>query len=257
MTTLRNGSRGEDVKILQTALNENGYDCGKVDGIFGANTEKAVRRAQGSGKLTVDGLAGKRTCKFLGCLEAVEVAQKASDEPIEIPCPNIKQQQQPHGGKVYGPNSSYSTYSEGGCGPTSICTIVKTYYDEKVSVEDIGKLCIKGGYRVKGGGTSGGAINYVLKQYGGKAKTLPARKSNIIKALKAGHLVILLIKKGFDNGYHKNSSKPGGHYIVLYGYKDGKFLLRDVGTTESRRQWATASTLPAGVKNAWECYKEA
>ena len=37
---------GNDVKELQTALNALGYDCGKVDGIFGKNTEKGVRAFQ-------------------------------------------------------------------------------------------------------------------------------------------------------------------------------------------------------------------
>ena len=40
--TLKRGSTGSQVKILQTRLNELGFNCGAVDGIFGSATESAV-----------------------------------------------------------------------------------------------------------------------------------------------------------------------------------------------------------------------
>lgn len=39
---LKKGMKGKDVKWLQWELNESGFNCGKVDGIFGTNTEKAA-----------------------------------------------------------------------------------------------------------------------------------------------------------------------------------------------------------------------
>ena len=39
---LQKGSRGQEVKLLQTLLNQLGYSVGKVDGIFGIKTENAV-----------------------------------------------------------------------------------------------------------------------------------------------------------------------------------------------------------------------
>ncbi len=59
--TLRSGSKGDEVKKLQNALNAQGYDCGAADGIFGAKTEAAVRNFQSDHSLTVDGIAGKAT----------------------------------------------------------------------------------------------------------------------------------------------------------------------------------------------------
>lgn len=61
MKTLRNGSRGTQVKVLQWLLNENGHNAGKVDGIFGANTLKAVKAYQTAKGLTADGIVGKNT----------------------------------------------------------------------------------------------------------------------------------------------------------------------------------------------------
>ena len=60
-STLFNGSKGEDVRELQQALIELGYLKGTADGIFGNNTENAVRKFQKDNRLTVDGLAGENT----------------------------------------------------------------------------------------------------------------------------------------------------------------------------------------------------
>ncbi len=67
--TLRRGSRGEQVKLLQEALNELPAGAGndlKIDGVFGAETEKAVKSYQADHGLTVDGVVGKKTWKALG-----------------------------------------------------------------------------------------------------------------------------------------------------------------------------------------------
>jgi len=61
MTTLRNGSQGTQVRVLQWLLNENGYNAGTVDGIFGTNTKNAVKAFQKARGLEVDGVVGKNT----------------------------------------------------------------------------------------------------------------------------------------------------------------------------------------------------
>lgn len=57
------GSRGEDVRKLQQALQGAGYDIGSTgaDGIYGSNTQAAVRRYQQANGLSVDGIAGDLT----------------------------------------------------------------------------------------------------------------------------------------------------------------------------------------------------
>ena len=62
---LKKGSTGSDVRELQTKLNSLGYDCGKVDGIFGTKTLTAVKRFQQAYNLAVDGIVGKNTFKKL------------------------------------------------------------------------------------------------------------------------------------------------------------------------------------------------
>ena len=55
-TVLKNGSRGEAVKQLQTQLNSAGYNLA-VDGIYGAKTLAAVKDYQSKNNLTADGIA--------------------------------------------------------------------------------------------------------------------------------------------------------------------------------------------------------
>jgi N-acetylmuramoyl-L-alanine amidase len=50
--------RGEDVAELQSRLNSMGFDCGKVDGIFGPRTEAAVIDFQHNRGLAEDGKVG-------------------------------------------------------------------------------------------------------------------------------------------------------------------------------------------------------
>lgn len=63
-SVLRNGSRGDGVKWLQTELNLEGYGL-SVDGIYGVKTTQAVRDYQYKKGLKVDGLAGPVTIGWL------------------------------------------------------------------------------------------------------------------------------------------------------------------------------------------------
>lgn len=58
--TLSRGSRGNDVERLQMTLNEMGYSL-VIDGIFGPNTEAAVKGFQKNSHLEVDGIVGPLT----------------------------------------------------------------------------------------------------------------------------------------------------------------------------------------------------
>jgi N-acetylmuramoyl-L-alanine amidase len=53
--------RGDDVAALQSRLTEMGFNCGRVDGIFGEMTEAAVKEFQKSVGVKVDGKCGPAT----------------------------------------------------------------------------------------------------------------------------------------------------------------------------------------------------
>lgn len=65
-SVLRQGSRGDTVRTVQSKLRRWGYYSGSVDGIYGPATERAVRAFQKKNGLAVDGIVGRATFKALG-----------------------------------------------------------------------------------------------------------------------------------------------------------------------------------------------
>ena len=60
------GSRGDEVRQIQTKLKKWGYYSGSVDGIYGSATLAAVKSFQKKNGLTVDGIAGTKTLQAMG-----------------------------------------------------------------------------------------------------------------------------------------------------------------------------------------------
>lgn len=71
---LKRGSQGSAVKELQTLLNQRVAANLTVDGIFGAETEVAVKTVQSIFFLTIDGIVGANTWTVL-----------RTNEPIKMP----------------------------------------------------------------------------------------------------------------------------------------------------------------------------
>ena len=83
---LKDGSRGELVKALQTRLNEQGYGAGSADGIFGRNTEKAVKALQSAAGIATDRKVGKNTWTALLEGKAAGVPASAHFKLSEFKC---------------------------------------------------------------------------------------------------------------------------------------------------------------------------
>ena len=66
VAVLKQGASGSEVKEVQRRLKNWGYYTGAVDGVFGANTKKAVISFQKKNGLTADGVVGASTYKALG-----------------------------------------------------------------------------------------------------------------------------------------------------------------------------------------------
>ena len=64
--TYRQGSTGEQVRVIQSKLKNWGYYDGSVDGVFGSQTTQAVKYFQRKNGLTPDGIVGPATLRALG-----------------------------------------------------------------------------------------------------------------------------------------------------------------------------------------------
>src|SRR5699024_4570620 len=72
------GSRGEEVRQIQTKLKRWGYYSGNVDGIYGSATLNAVKKFQKKNKLKVDGIAGKQTLEAMGIFNSSSSSNSGS-----------------------------------------------------------------------------------------------------------------------------------------------------------------------------------
>ncbi|MCR5502486.1 MAG: serine hydrolase [Lachnospiraceae bacterium] len=86
---LKKGSRGNAVKTLQTALKEQGYYSGKIDGVYGKGTVKAVKAFQRKNGLKADGIAGPPTQAKLysGGSTNSSATESAAQSPAEDQAP--------------------------------------------------------------------------------------------------------------------------------------------------------------------------
>ncbi|MFF2996946.1 peptidoglycan-binding protein [Streptomyces sp. NPDC057950] len=62
---LGQGSQGWDVVEVQCLLQHDGFDAGGVDGVYGANTARAVKLLQKKAGLYTDGVVGRHTWQVL------------------------------------------------------------------------------------------------------------------------------------------------------------------------------------------------
>ena len=65
-TLSKMGSRGDEVRRIQQKLKNWGYYTGSVDGIYGTQTQSAVKKFQRDNGLDADGIAGSKTLSYLG-----------------------------------------------------------------------------------------------------------------------------------------------------------------------------------------------
>ncbi len=78
------GSRGEEVRQIQTKLKRWGYYNGNIDGIYGSQTQKAVRWFQSKNGLTVDGIAGKNTLAAMGIFNSSNSSSSSSTNSNDL-----------------------------------------------------------------------------------------------------------------------------------------------------------------------------
>ncbi len=72
------GSRGDEVRQIQTKLKRWGYYNGNVDGIYGTQTLNAVKYFQRKNGLTQDGIAGPATLKAMGIFSSSSSSSSGS-----------------------------------------------------------------------------------------------------------------------------------------------------------------------------------
>ena len=82
LVSRRRRRRHSAVRTLQEWLNEIGYDPGRIDGIFGRKTDRAVRAFQAAAGLSVDGVVGRNTWADLE--KAIAIQRRVPDQLVMV-----------------------------------------------------------------------------------------------------------------------------------------------------------------------------
>ncbi len=89
--TVRNGSKGENARLVQERLIQLGYMSGTADGKFGSQSVAALKAFQRKNSLTADGVAGSGTYEvlFSHLALAADYVPVATPTPTPPPAPEI------------------------------------------------------------------------------------------------------------------------------------------------------------------------
>lgn len=131
-----------------------------------------------------------------------------------------------------------------GCAPTALSMIISGLkQDSSITPKVIADFAYKKGYYVKGHGTDWGVMTAVAKEYGIKEHDRDASKESLLKELKLGRPLICSVKPG--------DFTTSGHYIVITGYKEGKFVVNDPNSLKNSEKLWTHKVLYPQISNVW------
>lgn len=237
MKTVRYGSTGEDVRVLQKIL---GLDA---DGIFGRLTLAAVIAFQTAAGLDADGIVGPLTWAAL-------TAAPAQETPIEseIQPPDFKQYDARWGSVPFTiTGDKTQTIRTSGCGPTAMADVVAHWWDASVTPVDMCRFAVEGGFRTPDAGVSGDFFGAVAQRYNARrvirTGSLPVAES----CLKDGGLVIVCFGPG--------KWTTGGHFCLMWQVTGNMFRINDPGSGSERRQTGTYSEVKAQARGFWCIYR--
>ncbi|MGM9536810.1 MAG: C39 family peptidase [Candidatus Onthomonas sp.] len=143
----------------------------------------------------------------------------------------------------------YQDYGDGmlgctGCGPTclSMVSLYLTGWHDN-DPYSIAQYAQENGYYISGSGSAWTLMSQASANFGVVATELPLDENKIISALEEDHPVICAMGPG--------NFTDNGHYIILAGYSDGAFLIRDPNSpSNSMRSW-TFEEIKDQIKNIW------
>lgn len=135
-----------------------------------------------------------------------------------------------------------------GCGPTCL-SMVATFLskNEKMNPYWMAQYSFENGYYMDGA-TAWKLMDEGAQKLGLGVKQLPLEEQRIIDNLVVGNPVICIMGPG--------KFTSAGHFIVLAGYKDGKFIVHDPNSrVRSKKMWAYEE-FSDQIRNLWVYWAE-
>ncbi len=119
------------------------------------------------------------------------------------------------------------TMKKAGCAPTAAADVVWELAGQGLNPYDLALMFVDKKYRVDGKGTKPGCFKWTAKRFGLAFKRLYKLKG-LVNVLDAGGLVVAHMGPGYWT--------QGGHYIVLWAYRDGYLYACDPGSSTRKKQ---------------------
>lgn len=145
----------------------------------------------------------------------------------------------------YSKYGSNGTIGVNGCGVVCL-SMVAVYLTGDTQYDPVymANYAVEHGYYIDGSGTTWDLFNKGGIEFGIKSSSVTLTESTFRNAVENGNPIVLNV----GNGDFTNE----GHYIVVSGYENGKFIINDPNSTiNSSRLWKWDTLLPQ-IKNAWE-----
>lgn len=145
---------------------------------------------------------------------------------------------------IYGSNVMGLT----GCGPTCLSMVcVYLLHDACYTPRYVADFAEENGYYVEGSGSAWTLISKGGKTLGLDVTEIPLDENRMMKNLELGNPIICIMGPG--------DFTTTGHFIVLAGCRDGKFIVNDPNSkTNSEKLWSYEK-IKGQIKNLWVCRK--
>lgn len=146
---------------------------------------------------------------------------------------------------IYGSNVMGLT----GCGPTCLSMVcLYLLQDATFTPRYVADFAEENGYYVEGSGSAWTLISKGGETLGLDVTEIPLDENRMMKNLELGNPIICIMGPG--------DFTTAGHFIVLTGCKDGKFVVNDPNSiTNSERLWSYEE-LKRQIKNLWVCRRK-
>ena len=183
-------------------------------------------------------ISGRRVVLALACTLSLSAAPAAAADFVDY------DQNSPRwGAKTYRPGG---TMAATGCGPTAVAMAVRHLTGDR----DVGPMTIANRfgrrYHVRYGGSYHSLIPVAGRAYGLRVRAIHTDLNRARRSIERGGLVVALV-----------TGRPftwGGHFIVLNGFRDGRFRISDPNRNNNhleRRGFSSSQLRAGGVSKMW------
>lgn len=135
-----------------------------------------------------------------------------------------------------------------GCGPTCLSMVlVHLLQDATYTPRYVADFAEDNKYYAKGSGSKWALISEGGETLGLDVTELPLDENRMKKNLELGNPIICIMGPG--------DFTTTGHFIVLRGLEDGKFIVNDPNSKENSERLWSYEEISGQIKNLWACRK--